>query len=232
LGQPFEQVDSLAVRQRRLAHRREAEPFGEADRRVVAWRDHAYDPPRSVLALEPFERRGHRLAAEALAAPVVREEPAGLGRIVEILAEPAPRVEYAAIADQLLAAAQPDHEGAVAVEQPAAGVAGEALEVVCRLAEAPEEAARLLVRDDSAHRQQVGGRRQPQFEPLGDDHRSLPRSSTTMVWMTMPTRPPTSVPLRRMNWRSRLTAPSIRSVTVRASHRRTVSETSWTICPP
>ena len=52
------------------------------------------------------------------------------------------------------------------------------------------------------------------------------------AWIATPTSPPTTVPLIRMNCRSRPTAPSIRSETVLASHRFTVSETSRTISEP
>ena len=56
--------------------------------------------------------------------------------------------------------------------------------------------------------------------------------SVSTTWRTRPTRPPTSVPLMRIYWRSRPTAASSRSVTVRASQPRIVSETSLTIEPP
>src|SRR5205823_4706471 len=50
--------------------------------------------------------------------------------------------------------------------------------------------------------------------------------STSIVWRTRPTRPPTRVPLILIYCRSLPTAPSSRSDTVRASQERTVSETS------
>ena len=56
--------------------------------------------------------------------------------------------------------------------------------------------------------------------------------SVSSAWRMRPTRPPTRVPLIRIYCRSRPTAASSRSVTVRASQPRTVSDTSLTIEPP
>ncbi len=64
------------------------------------------------------------------------------------------------------------------------------------------------------------------IERVGD------KSATSTTWMSRPTRPPTSVPLIRIYCRSRPTAPSRRSVTVRASQPRMVSETRVTMPLP
>ena len=48
------------------------------------------------------------------------------------------------------------------------------------------------------------------------------KNTSPMVWMARPARPPTSVPLIRMNWRSRPTCSSILRLVASASQRSTV----------
>src|SRR5690606_24545418 len=95
------------------------------------------------------------------------QDPAGFGTVIQSPAEPAPRMKHTRVADQLAACAFADHEAAVAVEQPAAGVAAEAGEVVDRGGRAAEVAAGLGVVDDREHWRDVVALRQPQLEPLG-----------------------------------------------------------------
>ena len=124
------------------------------------------------------------------------------------------------------------HERAVAIERPRTGVAGETVILVGRAGRAIAEIAAHLFVGEHGHEPGVIARRgHPQVEARGGEHRRGHRAVSS-AWIATPTRPPTSVPLIRMNWRSRPTAPSIRSVTVRASQRRTVSETRRTISPP
>lgn len=94
---------------------------------------------------------------------------------------------------------------------------GEPIEVLQRLRFRDRMAQELKQRDD------VGG----VFRFGFADNYSL--SSACRM---RPTSPPTNVPLMRMYCRSRPTAPSSLSVTVRASQPRTVSLTSFTIEVP
>ena len=93
-------------------------------------RSHAYDvllPPRGF---ETFENRAHRFAGQALASAIRTQDPASFGRTIEILAQPAPAAEDAAIADRIGLAPPTQDEGPIAVEQPASGIAAEALEMI------------------------------------------------------------------------------------------------------
>ena len=57
------------------------------------------------------------------------------------------------------------------------------------------------------------------------------RNSSDNVWMARPARPPTTVPLMRMNWRSRPTCSSMRRPVSAASQRSTVEEISSATSP-
>ena len=103
LGPPAAaQAAAASARRGRRSNSRTASPSGSSFRASarsrafrqgrstgVAGRDHADDPLPAMLALEPGEHGGHRLVRQALADPVGAQDPAGLGRIVEVLAEPA-----------------------------------------------------------------------------------------------------------------------------------------------
>ena len=58
------------------------------------------------------------------------------------------------------------------------------------------------------------------------------QSSSDSAWMSTPARPPTTVPLIRMNWRSRPTCNSIRSAVSWPSQRFTVAEMTVAMLGP
>ncbi len=97
--------------------------------------------------------------------------PAHLGPVVEILAKAAPAVEHAAGAGDLGRAAQAQDEGTVAVEEPAARIAGEALELAVHPFGPAGMQARRGVSVHRVHLGQVTGRGPPQLEPRGDEGR-------------------------------------------------------------
>ncbi|WEK45556.1 MAG: hypothetical protein P0Y56_10985 [Candidatus Andeanibacterium colombiense] len=153
-----------------------------------------------MARLEPGKRRAHRLFRQPLAGAVGAQDPAGFGHAVEVFAQPAKGTENPAIADRRKLAASAEDKGAVAVEQPAAGVAAEAFEMIWEAAVGAEMARRFGGIGDREQRLQIGRRRAAQVESPRLQNRigrSAHRLSTK--WMMSPTSPPTSVPLTRMN---------------------------------